>query len=231
MTITEDKPADTEDTPTEAIVEVPRPVAVGDIVVKTGHPQIYDALVLHTETTMDGIPVAYVIGRREEGGEWTLIRANSDHLVRRDLAGDTPGYPEIGEALVRTQKIRDETDTTRREELDRLRAQALEATNTLAARNTQVRDQIISVADSYSWDNEEVDELLGNLGLDPVNQEWDVSVTLTATQTVTVTVTARNLDDAIEQVENDSDLAWENADRYDWEYDSQDVNRYDSGPA
>lgn len=244
MTITEDKP-DTETTAPEAviydpsevagghdrpdvIVEVPRPVAVGDIAVKTSIPQVYDGLVIATDTGADQLPRAYVVGRREEGGDWKLIRTSVESLARHELPGDVPGIAEIGVALAEAQADVEMVREQHRIELVHARTEMLEATNALAAYKTRVRERILANADAYSWEGNEVNELLEELGLPTITHNFRVPVDLTAAQTVYITVEAENEDAAVEQVQemSDSDILSE-ANANDWDIsDSWSVDRY-----
>jgi hypothetical protein len=229
VTITEDKPATDEtpdETPDNVIVSEPRPVAVGDVVVKTAHPRIYDGLVLHVDTSLDGIRRAWLVGRREEGGAWSLIRAGADNLARRDLAGDVPGYGEIGAALAAKQGDMEAAVEARRT----AEAQVVEARNRFTTRDATVREAIVEKGDYHSWPDDEVNDLLRELGLDEKTRTFRVNVDVRATQSVYVTVEATDLDDAIEQVENDSDLVADAIDNHDWEWDtdSWEVDRYNS---
>lgn len=231
MTMTDEAKAETDtpdETPDNVIVAEPRPVAVGDVVTKTVHPQIYDGLVLHVDTVLvGGVRRAWLVGRRDEGGDWHLIRAEVDSLARRELAGDTPGYPEIGAALAAKQ-----ADIERAtEQVAEARAEVLAATTALTTRNTRVRDEIISHGDDHDWDNDDVNSLLDSLGLDGVEREWSINVDVTATQSVYVTVSAASLDDAIDMVENDRDLVAGVTSSYDWEMGDYEVDRYNSGEA
>lgn len=230
MTMTDEAKPETDtpdETPDNVIVAEPRPVAVGDVVIKTAHPQIYDGLVLHLDTTSGGIQRAWLVGRREEGGAWLLIRAGVDSLARRELAGDTPGYPEIGAALAAAQGDIEQAT----EQVAEAQASQLAAENALTTRNTRVRDEIISAGDEHDWDNDDVNSLLDSLGLEGIQREWSVNVDVTATQSVYVTVTADSLDDAIDMVENDRDLVAGAIASYDWEMGDYEVDRYNSGEA
>lgn len=234
MTATDDKPDTTSDDASTSEVSTPEPVNVGDAVVKTMSPQVYDGIVLAVDT--DALPeaVAYVIGRRTQGeGEFTLIASARANFVRNDAEGtaDLPSIPEIGATFMARHKLTQKALEESKTALDAATTNLAAANDRLTTRNTEVRDTIISEAGDHSWDDDDVNCLLSELGLEGMTREWSVNVDVTATQSVYVTVEATSLDEAIEQVENDDDLVDGAIQTYEWSVDSREVDRYNSSAA
>jgi pyruvate/oxaloacetate carboxyltransferase len=98
---------------------------------------------------------------------------------------------------------------------------------------TTVRDALVRFAEERSIDTTELNDLLAELDLDPVEQEFSVDVKVVAYQTVTVTVLATS-SEAAEALVNDGDddvrrLVDDELSGYDWEveeYEATEVRDY-----
>jgi hypothetical protein len=225
VTITEDKPD------TDAVVSEPRPVAVGDTVYRESGG-LHNALILHFE---DGD--AYVIGRHTEGGEFSFIKTSPVGLVRGSMDG-SPGIPEIGALLVAKQatwnaalKAKDDATAEARAELLQVRNELTAAQSARASQlqtyKDKVRERIIANRDTYSWDTDEVNELLDECDLPRETRTFRVAVDVTATQSVYVEVEGTDLDDAMENL--DSDAVYDAIDHSDWDVSSDwEIDRYNS---
>lgn len=158
---------------------------------------------MHLNTLVDHMPKSPAANPAEE--RMVLIETRN---ILNDVVGSLQAQLSLAES---NERIR--TDLVER--LQRERQEAFDF-------RIKVRQTAIDVAESQGWCKAGLNDTLRELGLDPVEQSYEVEVEVS--QRITIAVDAVDEDAAREEVENmDSHEILSNADDYDWSYDVRDV--------